>query len=137
MVQHAFVVENPQGPDPVKIEPYLVNIFRDDQNLTWKISIQGWGWSKTKPPIEITRGVWYGSAFHPIGEPPNEGELDRRLVVATGPGPIIEGDAVIYTYLANVTNDPNGDPLNDIQIRGFDQLHNVPIDPDIGNQPQP
>ena len=137
MVQHAFVVENPAGPDPIRILPHQVNVYRNDQNLIWKIVVEGWGWSPNhNPPIEIEPG-WTGTVPAPIGEPPGSGELDRRLYSAHGPGANMGDQPVIYAYLAWLTTDPAGLQENDFAVKSFDFVHGVPVDPEIGNQPQP
>lgn len=137
MVQHAFIIDNPAGIDPVRIEPHQVNIYRNDQNLLWKILAQGWGWSPNHvPPIEIADG-WEGTVPAPIGGEPGSGELDRRLYSAHGPGPNMGDEEVVYNYLAWVTQDPEGLEENDLFVRGFDPVRGIPIDPEVGNQPQP
>jgi hypothetical protein len=139
VVQHAFVVNNPQGPEPVRIEPHQVNVYRNDQNLLWKILAQGWGWSPNYvPPIEIL-DEWTGTAPAPIGGEPEMGELDRRVYSAHGPGPNMGDEAVVYKYIAWVTDDPGFAPESDRRLTALDfsQVPAVPIDPEIGNQPQP
>ena len=136
MVQHAFVVPNPEGEVPLRIEPYHLDMYRDDQNLIWKINVPDWGWSKAKATAIVIDAGWTGTTPAPIGPPPEDGVLDRRLYVATGPGPIIEGDPQTFVYTAYVTADKDGAEVNDVAIRGVDE-NNAAIDPDIGNQPQP
>lgn len=139
MVQHAFVVANPQGPDPVRIEPHQVNVYRNDQNLLWKIVVQNWGWSPNHIPPIVIEDSWTGTTPEAIGEEPEPGEFDRRLYSAHGPGPNPGDEPVIYKYVAWVTNDPNFAPENDRMVKAFDFRHGrtIPIDPEIGNQPQP
>jgi hypothetical protein len=137
MVQHAFIVDNPHGPEPVRIEPHQVNVYRNDQNLLWKIVAQGWGWSPNhNPPVEILDG-WEGTTPAPIGGQPGSGELDRRFYSAHGPGPNLSEEPVIYTYIAWVTDDPNFAPESDRRVMALDIFEQIPIDPEIGNQPQP
>jgi len=137
MPQHAFVVENPPGPDPLKIVPYEVDIYRNDQNLIWKILAQGWGWSPNhNPAIDIGDG-WTGTTPSPVGDPPGPGELDRRLYSAHGPGPNEGTEPVLYTYIAWVTDDPDASVDRDRKISAMDVVRQLPIDPEVGNQPQP
>ena len=46
-------------------------------------------------------------------------------------------EEVVYNYLAWVTQDPEGLEENDLFVRGFDPVRGIPIDPEVGNQPQP
>ena len=64
-------------------------------------------------------------------------ESVTSLCTSHGPGPNMGDEEVVYNYLAWVTQDPEGLEENDLFVRGFDPVRGIPIDPEVGNQPQP
>jgi hypothetical protein len=135
MVQHLFIIADEKGeptvsPDPDHmVVPHTLNIYRDDQYILWKIIITDWGFVREGPAFVFDPDpMWTGSNPAPVGDAPAPGELDRRNYVAAGPGAANDGPLVTYVYTINII-DKNGHHRN---LRRVD-----PVDPDIGNQPQP
>ncbi|HJW93159.1 MAG TPA: hypothetical protein VJ901_06040 [Thermoanaerobaculia bacterium] len=141
MVQHIFVVPGPNGP---VAQPFQINIFRDDQSLSWNIMVPNLGWDNSDTPlpdgpggpniavqIQPSSPPWLGSVPVPVGPPPSLG-LDKRPYIASGPGPNTGANQQLYTYFMYVVDDRG----NHFRIQALDDRQEV-IDPDIGNQPQP
>ncbi|HEV7921579.1 MAG TPA: hypothetical protein VGR02_12395 [Thermoanaerobaculia bacterium] len=114
-------------------DPHDVNIWRDDQHVSWKLLLPDeWGWSHSGPGGEnggvVLSRQWVaagGSPAVPRGLPPSSGP-DRRLYSAHGPGPATTTKET-FSY--------------DIYVQGPDgqtrSVQTIPVDPDISNQPQP
>lgn len=138
MVQHVFVVMGIDGKPTA--QPPILNIYRDDQSINWKILIPDWGWDNAGPGGGNNAIIfkpkndppWTGSVPAPVGPIPGIG-LDQRLYTARGPGPNMGDGAVKYAYDMYVT-DVTGHHHH--RIRVTDEK-GIPVDPDISNQPQP
>jgi|SRR6185369_13954521 hypothetical protein len=129
-------------------EPYTVMINRVMQEIIWQIDAPNIGWdnSNTPPPdgpggpnkaVQIDMNnvpPWTGGTPQPIGQPPQPGELDTRKYRVNGPGPNMGNKTVIYGYLMWVVDDAG----NRMRVQIIDDSRSqIPVDPDIGNQPQP
>ena len=128
MVQHVFIVDNGTGT-PIVQNPE-VNIWRDDQQVVWKINMPDVGWDNgieggpnRAVQFDGKLSPWTGSAPAPVGLFPTG--LDRRTYSAMGPGPNDGIEPVMYSYQMYVV-DKNGT-----------KYIITDIDPEIGNQPQP
>jgi hypothetical protein len=133
MVQHVLIVPRASDGKPTA-DFSLCNIWRDDQDIKWKITsaltAAGWGWDND--PLEGGPGApnqaiqfnpnsgWQGSAPEPTGTLPAEGP-DNRQYTATGPGPNMTNTSAFFGYTMYFAG-PDGKYSHD---------------PEIGNQPQP
>jgi hypothetical protein len=126
-------------------EPQVVSINRVEQEITWLIEMRDIGWDNSNTPLPegpggpnkavqidmTTDPKWTGGTPEPVGEMPIG--LDKRHYKVQGPGPNNSSKPVFYKYMMWVV-DTQG-IHHRVQIR-----HGVtqePVDPDIGNQPQP
>ena len=140
MVQHIFLVPNGLPPTPPIAQPGNASIYRDDQNLSWKILANGWQWGPA-PAIVFASG-WKGSQPQPIGTVPI-GEPDLRLYTAVGPGPNFGTEPEVFEYTIALSPITENGPLLNIQGLRLDYIAEKMIatvtivDPDISNQPQP
>ena len=128
MVQHVLIIPSPFDGKPLA-DPIRLNIWRDDQIISWKISNElvtaGWGWDNDGPggtnaAIQFSATpIWEGSQPAPTGTMP-EGP-DDRIYTATGPGANETDSTSRFSYTLYFSG-PNGKYTHD---------------PEIGNQPQP
>jgi len=138
MVQHVFIVPGLDGKPAA--QPYLLNIWRDDQTITWKINMPGIGWNNNGPNGPNAAIVlsaqnsppWEGSTPAPVGMMPIG--LDTRLYTAAGPGANNGEQNVMFNYDMYVV-DADGHEMR-VNSHLTEDVAEV-IDPEIGNQPQP
>jgi len=125
-VQNVFIMPDPLAPRDAKAWiAQSTNIYRNDQGICWKLldPLGKATWRATDPFV-FSDNSWHekgGSVPEPIGNevPP--------LMVATGPGPNMTTAPQRFVYTIHIVVDEI-----DIEVNS-----NVPIDPDVWNQPQP
>lgn len=133
MAQFVFTILYPLNNDPVA-EPYDVNLYTIDQEIVWKNLVPDTQWSTKRPVPIVFNAAWFaagGSLPVPMTAPDG-----TPLWTATGPGPVTS--AVSYTY--EIYLEPIGGQGEEIRIfkRGVQATgEQIPVDPDVWNQPQP
>jgi hypothetical protein len=131
MSQFVFIIKYPLNNDPVA-EPYDVNLYTTDQVIVWKNLIPDTEWSTQRPVPIVFNEAWFaagGSVPTPLTAPDG-----APLWTATGPGPVTS--AVSYTYEVYLQVIGSTDEIR-IYKRGVQVTGQIPVDPDVWNQPQP
>jgi hypothetical protein len=126
-VQNVFIMPDPMAPDdPSAWVAYSTNIYRNDQGICWKIlAPAGKATWRATDPFVFTDNAWQ-AAGGTVPEP--NGTEVPPLMVATGPGPNMATAPVRFVYTIHIVVDEVGD----VEVNS-----NVPVDPDVWNQPQP
>jgi hypothetical protein len=125
-MQNVFIMPDPMAPqDPTAWVANSVNIYRNDQGICWKIldptGLVKWA---TTPFVFADKPAWPGQTPRAVPNP--RGGL--TLYTADGPGENITDAPQRFTYTIYIDVPGHGTvPVN----------ANVPVDPDIWNQPQP
>jgi len=128
MAQFVFLFPDPLNAVNVAV-PYDVNIYRTDQVIVWKNLVPGTQWSTQRPRPIVFNDAWLADGGSEAE--PTTGPDDVPLWTANGPGPRTEG-ARAYAY--EVYLEPVG---GGSEIRILKPGQQIPVDPDIWNQPQP
>lgn len=128
MAQFVFLYPDPLNKEPVAA-PYDVNIFRTDQVIVWKNLVPGTQWSTKRPRPIVFNAAWLAAGGSEAA--PTTGPDGVPLWTATGPGARIEG-AQSFTYEVYLEPAGGGE-----EIRILKPGQQIPVDPDIWNQPQP
>lgn len=126
-MQNVFILRDPLAPDdPSAWVAESTNIYRNDQQICWKILAPAGTvtWRDTNPFV-FTDNSWQ-EAGGSIPQP--QGGQTPPLFVATGPGPNMTSVPKRFVYTIHIVVDGVGD----VEVNA-----NVPIDPDVWNQPQP
>src|SRR5947209_8707102 len=120
IVQNVFIMPDPMAPDDPKAwVAQSTNIYRNDQEICWKILAPGgkatW---RTTDPFVFTDNAWQLAG----GSVPERNGTDvPPLMIATGPGPNMTNAPARFVYTIHIVVDGVGD----VQVNS-----NVPIDPD-------
>lgn len=127
MTQHITIT----GVDDTAANPHVARVWRDDQVIMWGLA-EGLRWAnpdEAPPPLQFlpkddTHDDWPGTPPMPVGEPPAEGEPDRRFYVAMANHLMESGsETARYHYRFHV-----------VVIKT--NKHRL-IDPDVENHPEP
>lgn len=129
------------------VDPYIAHVWRDDQLVMWSLAGEHLRWpdvSLEPHPIQFMTptspefSVWIGSSPAPIGDPPPQGQPDRRNYVALANSIMPTGETQRYQYKIQVWDD-NEQQMFVVRHRlGTDENgDDLWYDPDIGNEPQP
>ena len=125
-MQNIFIMPDPMAPnDPTAWIADSINIYRNAQGLCWKILDPTGGVTWAATPFEFSADPPWGGTT-PQATPDPGGALP--LYTATGPGANMGNAPQRYTYTIFIVVPGHGVvPVNS----------NVPVDPDVWNQPQP
>ncbi|HEV7767545.1 MAG TPA: hypothetical protein VGQ76_21265 [Thermoanaerobaculia bacterium] len=122
------------GPDSV--DPYVAEVLRDNQVLTWVLA-DGLEWDpKTPQPIEFLPAdsfyaKWPGTKPEPVGEKPIGGP-DRRDYEADTKKEMSAGKFQFYHYRLSVRDSTTKRKIK-IRVKRGKKWY----DPDVVNEPRP
>ena len=126
-MQNVFIIPDPLAPgDRTAWVADSTNIYRNDQGICWKILDPDGkaSWRATNPFV-FTDNAWQNAGG---SVPEANGTETPPLMIATGPGPNMGTAPVRFVYTIHIVLEDVGDVVVN---------SNVPIDPDVWNQPQP
>jgi hypothetical protein len=133
MSQNVFIIQSPLNNDIVA-DPYNINLWTNDQKITWKILAPDTVWSLIQIPPIVFNEDWINAG----GRTPEQeiGPGGEVLWTVQGPGPLITG-ANEFTYSYTFYVNKGGNEIHGGRHRQSETSEEIIVDPDVSNQPQP